>query len=87
MENEFKEYETFEMELNGKQMEFAIEEEFEVEGKNYVLAAKVENDTVSDEGCYIFSSVEKDGETFIEKIEDKEEYAKVTEAYMKAQEA
>lgn len=87
MENEYKEYETFEMEVNGKQTEFAIEEEFEVEGKKYVLAAKVEGDTIAEEGCYIFSGVEKDGESLIEKITDKEEYAKVTEAYMKMQEA
>lgn len=87
MENEYKEYETFEMELNGKQMEFAIEEEFEVEGRKYVLAAKIEGDTVLDDGCYIFSSVEKEGEVLIEKITDKNEYAKVTEAYIKMQEA
>ncbi len=87
MENEYKEYETFEMELNGKETEFAIEEEFEVAGKKYVLAARIQGDTVMDEGCYIFASVEKEGETLIEKIADKDEYAKVTEAYMKMQEA
>lgn len=86
MENEYKEYETFEMELNGKQMEFAIEEEFEAEGRKYVLAAKIEGDTVLDDGCYIFSSVEKEGEVLIEKITDKNEYEKVTEAYIKMQE-
>ena len=32
------EYETFTMELNGKEMEFAIEEEFSVEGKKYIVA-------------------------------------------------
>lgn len=87
MENEYKEYETFKMEVNGKEMEFAIEEEFEVNSKKYVLAAKVEGDTVAEDGCYIFSSVENDGESLIEKITDKEEYQKVTEAYMKMQEA
>ena len=82
MENEFMEYETFEMEMGEEIKEFAIIEEFKVENKHYVAAALVVDDAVSDDGCYLFRSVKADGEICIEKITSKEEYAKVSEAYM-----
>ena len=82
MENEFTEYETFEMEMGDEVKEFAIIEEFKADNKHYVAAAPVVDDTVSDEGCYLFRSVKVDGEICIEKITSKEEYAKVSEAYM-----
>ena len=85
MENEYMEYETFSMELNGKEMEFAIEEEFSVEGKKYIVASQVEGDEIKEDGCYIFSSHEEEGECVIEKIMDAKEYEKVTEAYLKMQ--
>ena len=86
MENEYREYETFTMELNGKEMEFAIEEEFSVEGKKYIVASQVEGDEIKDDGCYIFASNEEDGESVIEKIVDTKEYEKVTNAYLKMHE-
>ncbi len=82
MENEFMEYETFEMEMGEEIQEFAIIEEFQVEGKYYVAAASVVDDTVSDEGCYLFRSRKIDNEICMEKIADKAEYEKVSEAYM-----
>ncbi len=82
MENEFMEYETFEMEMGGEEREFAIIEEFQVENKFYVAAALVVDDTVSDEGCYLFRSKKIDDEICIEKIADKDEYEKVSEVYM-----
>lgn len=85
MENEYMEYETFTMEINGKETEFAIEEEFQAMGKKYVVAAKVEGDEIKDDGSYIFSIHEEEGESVIEKIMDVKEYEKVTEAYLKMQ--
>lgn len=82
MENEYMEYETFEMELKGVQREFAIIEAFTAEGKEYVAAAPIEGDAVSSEGCYLFRCVGSEGEECIEKLTDKEEYARVSEAYM-----
>ena len=81
----FQEYETFTMELNGKEMEFAIEEEFNVAGKKYIVASQVEGDEIKEDGCYIFASREEDGESVIEKIMDAKEYEKVTNAYLKMQ--
>lgn len=82
MENEFMEYETFEMEMGDEVKEFAIIEEFKVENKHYVAAAVVVDDTVSDDGCYLFRSLKIDDEICIEKIADRDEYAKVSEVYM-----
>ncbi len=82
MENEFMEYETFEMEMGDEVWEFAIVEEFQVENKYYVAAAPVVDDTVSDEGCYLFRSKKIDDEICIEKITDKTEYDKVSEVYV-----
>ncbi len=85
MENEYREYETFILEVNGKETEFAIEEEFEAAGKTYVVAARVEDDEIVDDGSYIFVSTLQDGEAVIEKITDAKEYEKVTEEYLKRQ--
>ena len=48
-------------------------------------ASKVEGDEIKDDGSYIFSIHEEEGESVIEKIMDVKEYEKVTEAYLKMQ--
>lgn len=82
MNNEYNEYETFEMEINGEVIELAIEEEFEVEEQKYVVASKIEGDTINEEASYIFRCVEVEDGVSIEKITDADEYARVTESFM-----
>ena len=78
---EFEEYTTFILEMSDKKKhEFAIVEEFDHEGKHYVLVSEVKGDEIT-EGVYLFRA-ESQGEDFIvEEIEDKEEYAKAVKAY------
>ena len=54
----------------------------EVLSSKAMAAALVVDDTVSDDGCYLFKSVKEDNEICIEKIADKDEYEKVSVVYM-----
>lgn len=83
LEDDFQEYETFMVtDKDGNEIELAIMDEFEVDGKKYVAGALVEADTINEDGVYIYR-VEADGEDFeVAKIEDEAEYLKVTEEYM-----
>ena len=78
--NEFQEYETFLMEVNGEETEFAILDDFNMGDAAYVAAGKIIEDSISDEGIYLFKCFD-DGDT-IEKITDAEEYEKVSSFYL-----
>lgn len=81
-EEELVEYDTFTYELNGKTMEWAIIEEFDFEGKTYIVCQEVLGDTLSDEGLYLFESLENEGEEItVKNIETEEEYDRVVDAY------
>ncbi len=83
MSEEFMEYTTFHVTAkDGSDVELAVIAEFEFEKKNYVAAARIENDTVSEEGVYIYR-VKADGDDFrFEMITDAAEYEKVVNAYL-----
>ena len=73
MENEqLLEFDTFNLELNGKDIEFAITEEFDFEGKHYILCAEVVEDEVNDEEVYLFRAIMEDAEITVESIETEE---------------
>ena len=79
---EMVEYDTFTYELNGKTMEWAIIEEFDFEEKTYIVCQEVLGDTLSDEGLYLFESLENVGEEItVKNIESEEEYNRVVDAY------
>ena len=81
MENqEFFEYETFMLELNGEEMEFAITEEFDFEEKHYILCGKVNGDML-EEGVYLFRAISEETEITVEIIETEKEYDRIVEAY------
>ena len=83
MENEFKEYITFVVNTrDGDEVEMAVIDQFEFENKNYVAAALVEGDTVSDEGCFIYRIKVGDDNFKVEKITNQIDYKRVAEAYM-----
>ena len=80
-DDEMVEYDTFTYDLNGKVMEWAIIEEFEFEGKTYIVCQEVVGDTLSDEGLYLFEGVSEGEEITVRNIDSEEEYNKVVDAY------
>ena len=77
----FQEYDTVMISLsNGKEQEFAIMEEFDLEDKNYIVVSPVINDEIQ-EGFYIYRAVTIGEELEISKIEDEDEFAHVTEYF------
>ena len=87
MEKEFNEYVTFHVTArDGSDVEMAVMDEFDFEGKHYVVGAVVKDDTIQDDGRYIYRSIiEKDGFS-VEKIAREFEYKRVAEAYMEMDE-
>ena len=86
-EEEMVEYDTFTYELNGKTMEWAIVEEFEYEGKTYIVCQEVVGETLSDEGLYLFEGISEGDEITVKNIDSEEEYNKVVDAYCEMCEA
>jgi len=87
-EEELVEYDTFTYDLNGKVMEWAITDEFEYEGKKYIVCAEVVGDSLSEEGLYLFEKVEDDGEEItVKNIDSEEEYDRVVDAYCALEDA
>ena len=82
MENEqLLEFDTFHLELNGKDIEFAITEEFDFEGKHYILCGEVVDDEINDEEVYLFRAIMEENDITVESIETEEEYDRIVEAY------
>ncbi len=87
-EEELMEYDTFTYDLNGKVMEWAITDEFEFEGKKYIVCAEVVGDSLSEEGLYLFESVSEEGnEITVKNIDSEEEYDRVVDAYCALEDA
>lgn len=83
MENEYMEYVTFHVKAkDGSDVEMAIVDEFDFENKHYVVGAVVKDDTILDDGRYIYRSIIKGDDFTVEKITREFEYNKVVKAYM-----
>ena len=83
MQEEFKEYETFTTtNKEGQEIEMAVMDEFEFEHKNYVVGALIEDNTINEEGMFIFRIKEMGDEIKVEKISNPTEYQKISQAYM-----
>lgn len=87
MEKEFDEYITFHVTTkDGTEVEMAVMDEFDFEDEHYVVGALVEDDTISEEGRYIYRSV-ADGDNFsVEKIKREFDYNRIAKAYMEMDE-
>lgn len=83
MENEYSDYLTFHVTArDGSDVEMAVVDEFDFENKHYVVGAVVQDDTIIDDGRYIYRSV-IDGDDFtVEKITREFEYNRIAEAYV-----
>ena len=80
---ELFEYETFTLDMKGKEVEFAITEEFDMEGKHYILCGEVVGDEINDEDLYLFRAKVEGDEIEVESIETEEEYNHIVEEYYK----
>ncbi len=79
--DDFQVYETVMIAVSdGSEKEFAIIEEFDFEGKHYIVVSPVENNEVQ-EGLYIYGAVVTGEELEVSRIEDAEEFAKVSAYY------
>ena len=78
---ETAEYDTFTVELNGIAREWAITDEFDFEGKHYLICAEVVGDEISDAGLYLFEGRSEGEELEVKNLETEAEYNRVAEAY------
>lgn len=83
MQEEFKEYATFATtNKEGQEIEMAVMDEFEFEHKNYVVGALIEDNTINENGLFIFRVKELGDDIKVEKILNPTEYQKIAHAYM-----
>lgn len=83
MQEEFKEYATFTTtNKDGQEIEMAVMDEFEFEHKNYVVGALIEDNTINENGLFIFRVKELGDDIKVEKILNPTEYQKIAHAYM-----
>ena len=87
MEKEFDEYITFTVTArDGSEVEMAVMDEFDFEGKHYVVGAVIKEDTIQDDGRYIYESVVKGDQFSVEKIKREFDYKRIAQAYMEMDE-
>ena len=81
--SDFGEYVTFTITAkDGSEVEMAVVDEFEFEKKNYIVAALVKDDSIDDEGQYIYRChITEDGFK-AEKISNALDYERIAKAYM-----
>ena len=78
---EYMEFDTFMITMSdGKEQECAIVDEFDFEGKHYILAAEIHDDQVS-EGAYLCRSRNEEDGFIVERIESRTEYERAAKAY------
>ncbi len=82
MSEEYMDYEVFDdVTKDGEEIELAIVDRFVFEEKNYVVAALVEGDEISEEGLFVYRSTRVGDDIIIKKIEDMDEYSRVADYY------
>ena len=84
---EFNEYVTFRTTAkDGSDLEMAVVDEFDYEGRHYVVGALIEGDTITEEGRYIYRSVITGDDFTVEKIRNQIDYNRIAQAYMEMEE-
>ena len=79
--DDFQVYDTVMITVSdGTEKEFAIMEEFDFEEKHYIVVSPVEDNQVQ-EGLYIYRAVVSGEEMEVSRIEDAEEFEKVSAYY------
>ena len=64
----------------------AVMDEFDFEHKHYVVGAVIEDNTVKEDGLYIYRAKIKENDFTVEKITNHVEYEKISRAYMEMDE-
>lgn len=84
MEHEFQEYITFHVTAkDGTDVEMAVVDEFDFEKEHYVVGAIVEDDTINDDGRYIYRSIMNGDDFTVEKIKREFDYKRIAEVYLR----
>lgn len=71
---------------DGSEVEMAVVDEFDFDGKHYVVASQVVGDEISDDGVYIYKAKMSGDDFTVEKITDAKEYDAVVKAYTEIEE-
>lgn len=78
------EYVTFHVTASdGREVEMAVVDEFDIENRHYVVSCVVEDDVIKTDGQYIYQCHVKGDDFTVEPILDPKEFERVTRAYMK----
>lgn len=78
------EYVTFHVTArDGRDVEMAVVDEFDIENRHYVVGCVVENDEIRMDGQYIYQCHVKGDDFTVEPILDAREFELVSRAYMK----
>ena len=81
---EIREYVTFHVTArDGRDVEMAVVDEFDIENRHYVVGSVVEDDEIKADGQYIYRCHIKDDDFTVEPILDPKEFDRVSRAYMK----
>lgn len=83
MTEEMMEYTVFTVTArDGKEVEMAVIDEFELDGIAYIVSSVVIGDTISDDGMYIYRAGGSKEEFEAVKITSEEEYTRAAEYYL-----
>ena len=88
MENEYNEYAIFHITAkDGSDVEMAVVDEFDFENRHYVVAALIQDDTIVEDGTYIYEAVISGDDFIVKKIEKAFDYNRITQAYLHMEES
>ena len=87
MEKEFNEYVTFNVTAkDGSEVEMAVVDEFDFEDKHYVVGAVIKDDTILEDGQYIYECIIEGDDFKVEQIKKEFDYNRIANAYMHMEE-
>ncbi len=87
MEKEFNEYVTFNViAKDGSTVEMAVVDEFDFEDKHYVVGAVIKDDTILEDGQYIYECIIEGDDFKVEQIKKEFDYNRIANAYMHMEE-
>lgn len=66
---------------DGTEVEMAVVDEFDYDGKHYAVASQVIGDEISEDGVYIYRTKLTGDDFTVEKITDAKEYETIAKAY------
>lgn len=84
LNEEGMEIEVFTLEMeDGTEQEFVVLDEFEFEGKDYIVVATIDAEDNVGEDEYIYGCIKEGDDIIVEYIDDEEEYNRIADAYEK----